>query len=225
MRMRPTMCCAVLAASFALCGKAAPQSRVAVTVPTGNVNPLDNLDNPVTPGVQPPIGGVVPGGPAATPDPGLGGTRIAPPTAREPRGNPLWAVPLKSMSATRERPLFSPSRRPPAPPVAYVEPPRLASVAPPAEPERPRLSLIGLVVGDKDKIAIFVDETTREIIRLRPDQGHGGWVLRSVQGRETTLEKASMSVILALPAPGDAPGPTAPIAGPNGIKPIPGDQL
>ena len=26
-------------------------------------------------------------------------------------GNPLWATPLRSISATRERPLFSPSRR------------------------------------------------------------------------------------------------------------------
>lgn len=50
----------------------------------------------------------------------------APPaTALPPTGNPLWAVPLKSLSVTRERPLFSPSRRAPAPPVlaaAYTVP-------------------------------------------------------------------------------------------------------
>jgi len=217
--MRSTTFFVAIVVSLAPCGVAAPQSRVAVTVPTGSVNPLDN---PITPGVQPPVGGTMPGEPAAIPE--LGGSRIAPPDSREPRGNPLWAVPLKSLSATRERPLFSPSRRPPAPPVAYVEPPRPISVAPPAEPERPRLSLIGLVIGDKDKIAIFVDETTREVVRLRPDQGHGGWVLRSVEGRETTLEKSSTTVILALPAPGDNPRPAPPPGGPR-IIPIPGDQL
>ena len=222
MRTRPAIWCVGIVASVALCGQAAPQSRLAVTVPTGNVNSLDNL---VTPSTPPPSGGVLPGGPTPMPDPGLGGTRMAPPGAREPRGNPLWAIPLKSMSFTRDRPLFTPSRRPPAPPVAYVEPARPASIAKPAEPERPRLSLIGVVVGAKDKIAIFVDETTREVIRLRQDQGHDGWILRSVQGRETTLEKSPLTVILALPAPGDEPRPAAPFARPNGIIPIPGDQL
>ena len=30
--------------------------------------------------------------------------------------NPIAAIPLSSLSATRERPVFSPTRRPPAPP-------------------------------------------------------------------------------------------------------------
>ena len=52
-------------------------------------------------------------------------------------GNPLWAIPVASFTATRERPLFSPSRRPP-PPVAVV---KVAASAPPpppkpAEPEK-----------------------------------------------------------------------------------------
>ena len=29
----------------------------------------------------------------------------------EPSGNPLWAIPMQLLTATRERPLFSPSRR------------------------------------------------------------------------------------------------------------------
>ena len=36
----------------------------------------------------------------------------------EPSGNPLWAIPLSALTATRERPLFLPSRRAPAPAVA-----------------------------------------------------------------------------------------------------------
>src|SRR5438445_6924776 len=62
---------------------------------------------------------------------------IAPIAAGEPApsGNPLWGVPLKSLSASRERPIFLPSRRPPAPAVraAYAEPPK--SAPPPLEPE------------------------------------------------------------------------------------------
>src|SRR5262245_13797637 len=41
---------------------------------------------------------------------------------REPRGNPLWAIPMSSLPVTRERPLFLPSRRPPAAP-AVAGPP------------------------------------------------------------------------------------------------------
>ena len=45
----------------------------------------------------------------------------APPRAErpaDPTGNPLWAIPLSSLTATRERPIFLPSRRAPAPAVA-----------------------------------------------------------------------------------------------------------
>ena len=85
------------------------------------------------------------------------------PQPRELSGNPLWAIPLSSLSATRERPLFTPSRRPPA--AAIAGPPRVDPVAatPPTEPERPRLMLVGAIVGDQGGIAIFVDQTTNDI--------------------------------------------------------------
>src|SRR5450631_3845625 len=54
-----------------------------------------------------------------TPPPGI--EQIAPDVAVKEQpltGNPLWGVPLQSLSATRERPIFLPSRRPPAPAVA-----------------------------------------------------------------------------------------------------------
>src|ERR1700721_2394532 len=43
-------------------------------------------------------------------------SQAANPPAPQP-GNPLWAVPFSSLTVTRERPLFSASRRPPPPPV------------------------------------------------------------------------------------------------------------
>src|SRR5205085_1277730 len=65
----------------------------------------------------------------------------------EPSGNPLWAIPLSALTATRERPLFLPSRRAPAPAVAgrpIVAPPppppgvpRAASPPPPPPPGAP----------------------------------------------------------------------------------------
>ena len=122
---------------------------------------------------------------------------------RPPTGNPLWAIPLRELSATRERPIFSPSRRPPPPAVAAA--PRVATprvAVKPAEPERPQLSLVGTIAGAGEGFGIFVDQTTKNVVRLRTVDGHRGWILRSVRGREATLEKDRETVVLALPAPG-----------------------
>ena len=123
---------------------------------------------------------------------------------RELPANPLWAIPLKQLSNTRERPIFSPSRRPPA--SAVVGPPPAAApvrVPPkPAGPQSPELSLVGTVIGEKESIAVFVEDTTKNPVRLRTGEAYKGWTLRSVQGREATLEKDRESVNLSLPQPG-----------------------
>ena len=117
-------------------------------------------------------------------------------------GNPLWAVPLSSLTVTRERPLFSASRRPPAPPVVMQPVVRARPVPPPPPraPEPPRLSLVGTVGGDQG-IAVFVDQTTQTIVRLRTGEGHDGWVLRTVGGREVTLQNDHETAVLSLPRP------------------------
>ena len=115
-------------------------------------------------------------------------------------GNPLWAIPHESLSATRERPIFSPSRRPP--PVlaaAPLEPPKPPPPAP--EAQRPALRLLGIVSGAIDGFAIFINETTQNIVRLKTGEGHEGWILRSVKAREAVLENNRRRAVLALPSP------------------------
>jgi general secretion pathway protein N len=125
---------------------------------------------------------------------------------REPRGNPLWAIPLRSLTATRERPLFTPSRRPPAPAVAGPPPAEPPPAPPPTGPDRPQLILVGAISGETEGIAVFLDANTRDIVRLRTGESHpSGWTLRSVKGREVALVKDQETVILALPAPTDDP--------------------
>jgi general secretion pathway protein N len=135
--------------------------------------------------------------------------RPAVPIARErPSGNPLWGIPLRVLTATRERPLFSPSRRPPAPPVVAAPVPARPVAAPkPAEPDHPLLTIVGTIVGVSDSIAVFINQATNEVIRIHTGQDHDGWVLRGVHGREATFEKNERSSTLALPAPGATPGP------------------
>jgi len=119
--------------------------------------------------------------------------------SERPIGNPLWAIPLKDLTATRERPIFSPSRRPPQPAVVaapYV-PPR-----PPAEPERPQLALVGTVASEQEGLGIFLDQSTNKTIRLKLGEDHRGWQLSKVIGREVVLQKGAQTVTLALPPPG-----------------------
>jgi len=117
-------------------------------------------------------------------------------------GNPLWTIPLKELAVTRERPIFSPSRRPPPP--AVVAAPYIPPQPPPAvrEPERPPLALVGTVAGENEALGIFLDQTSNKIVRLKLGDGHQGWLLRKVIGREVTLQKDGQSVTLGLPAPG-----------------------
>jgi hypothetical protein len=116
-------------------------------------------------------------------------------------GNPLWAIPFGSLSITRDRPIFTPSRRPPAPAVVVATPvfqPKV--VVRPPEPEHPNLALIGTVVGDSEGIGVFLDQATNNFIRIKTGEGHAGWILKSIKAREVTLEKGQQTETLRLPA-------------------------
>jgi hypothetical protein len=115
--------------------------------------------------------------------------------------NPLWAIPFAQLPITRDRPIFSPSRRPPPPAVAPAAVPKVVAVPKPRESERPQLTLVGTIAGDEEGFGIFLDQSTQAIFRLKVGEDHQGWTLRSVQGREATLEKDQRVVPLALPQP------------------------
>src|SRR5262245_14769394 len=119
-----------------------------------------------------------------------------------PSANPLWAIPLATLSNTRERPIFSASRRPPAPAVAAAPAPR-APPPPPKPPrtERPQLSLVGTIVGGDQSIGIFLDQASKAALRLRPGEEYQGWTLSSVLGREVVFERDRQSTTLTLPQP------------------------
>jgi hypothetical protein len=125
-------------------------------------------------------------------------------------GNPLWSVPLTSLSATRDRPIFSPSRHPPPQVVVaapYVAPPP-PPPAPPPEPDRPLLTLLGVVAGDTVSVGIFTDQSDKPPFNLRIGEGYQGWVLRTVRGREAIFEKSNRTATLTLVGP-ESPAMTA----------------
>ncbi|WP_174513480.1 hypothetical protein [Methylocella tundrae] len=110
-------------------------------------------------------------------------------------------IPLESLRATRERPLFSATRRPPPPVVtegAKVSEP--VSAPKPSEPEKPQVALVGVVHGPLIDIAVFLDETDKSLMRLRVGQSVRGWIVHDLDARAATLEKAKQQVKLELPA-------------------------
>src|SRR5260370_26332814 len=75
-----------------------------------------------------------------------------------PAGNPLWALPLERLSITRERPIFSPSRRPPTPAPSYVAPVAVWPAAPPPGPPAPPRCVVGPRVGPHRPTGHFLCE-------------------------------------------------------------------
>ncbi len=99
---------------------------------------------------------------------------VAPASERTLSANPLWAIPAV---------------------------PKVVAVPKPRESERPQLTLVGTIAGDEEGFGIFLDQSTQAIFRLKVGEDHQGWTLRSVQGREATLQKDQRVVPLALPQP------------------------
>jgi general secretion pathway protein N len=109
-------------------------------------------------------------------------------TSQHGSGNPLWSIPMNSLVATRTRPIFAPSRRPPARSVT----------APTSSSLRPPLALVGTIAANDGSIAILFDETTKRTVRLRTGESHHGWTLQQLKGREATLQKGKQRAVLYL---------------------------
>lgn len=116
--------------------------------------------------------------------------------------NPLRAVGLDNLNATRERPLFSASRRPAAEPPAPV-PVAVAAEAPPTpRPAEPApFLLVGTLIGTTAQIAIARIVGTDEVITLAPGASRNGWSVRAIEARRLSVEKDGRIEDLAL---GDA---------------------
>jgi general secretion pathway protein N len=96
--------------------------------------------------------------------------------------NPLEAQPLDRLSATRERPLFSPTRRPTPPPPP--PPPEAAPVA--VVPQPPNVQLFGIVVDDEGARAI-VRSGSEKVDRVQIGDDIGGWKVSQIEGRRLVL--------------------------------------
>jgi hypothetical protein len=97
--------------------------------------------------------------------------------------SPLAAQPLDRLSATRERPLFSPTRRPPPPPPPVVAAPE----PPPSPPPPPNVALFGIVMDGDEAHAIVRAGPSDKIMRVGVGDDIGGWKVAQIEERRLVL--------------------------------------
>ena len=134
----------------------------------------------------------------------------ADPAVAAPPEGVLAGIPLDTLRATRERPLFVPSRRAPEapPPVAAVEP---TTPPPPPAPmlaqePPPRFTLLGIIRSPgQGSAAVVSDEADHTSFTLKPGADRHGWVLQSIAGNVVTLKNGERAMALTYPEPQSRP--------------------
>ena len=114
--------------------------------------------------------------------------------------NPLSTLQLDTLAATRDRPLFAPSRSkpPPPPPPEPERPPPEPKAPPPPPPEPLHFRLVGVVIDTSGGIALLKDEQSGEIHRVRQGEDVQGWTLKSVVARSVELTREDQTAALRL---------------------------
>ena len=120
--------------------------------------------------------------------PGAYASEAVPPARLQ---NPLAAISLDELSATRDRPLFVPSRRPP-PPVSVVQ-----SAPPPlGPPDPPNLTLIAIILDGHQRA--IVQEGTGPISRLQTGDNIDGWRIARIEKQRIEIAHDSRTVSITM---------------------------
>ncbi len=111
---------------------------------------------------------------------GAGGE--TPPMAALPAQPSYALAPLDDFSAILERPLFSPTRRPPA-----------QGEAPTATPEsKLQVTLVGVIISSEEQIAIVRLKDASRFERLSVGDSFQGWILDSIEPSRVTFRRGDL---------------------------------
>lgn len=94
--------------------------------------------------------------------------------------SPLAARSLDRFSGTLDRPLFSPTRRPPLPP------PVLAA-APPPPPPPPNVALLGVIMDGEQARAVVRAGPMEKVLRVSIGDDIGGWKVGQIEKQKLVL--------------------------------------
>jgi general secretion pathway protein N len=124
--------------------------------------------------------------------------------------------PLEELRATRERPLFSPNRKPDAEVATRTEEPVIEE-SPAAVP----FELTGVVMGAKRAVAILRNRETMETVHLHQGETAETWSVEEIAQRHIVLSSEGKQVRLQLfdPKPEGAAGSPAQLPNPHQVDP------
>jgi type II secretory pathway component PulC len=100
--------------------------------------------------------------------------------------NPLAAQSMERLSATLDRPLFSPSRRGVLTPPVNRDP---ETPTPPQPPPPPNLVLSGVVMDGASARVVVLVGAERKIQRAQVGDEIGGWTVSQIAGRNVVLSR------------------------------------
>ena len=103
---------------------------------------------------------------------------------------------LNDLRQTRERPLFSATRRPP-PKVDLAQ--AMTSAPPPPPIMPPAVTLIGVVLGTGEHAVIVQEKAAGKPIRVAVGQDIEGWRVDSIKPRSFILKNGDRAVTLTFP--------------------------
>ncbi len=106
----------------------------------------------------------------------------APPLSDLPAEPSFVMAPAESFSAILERPLFSPTRRPPAEGTVTIES---------AEPEL-EVTLVGIIISSEEQIAIIKPKGGSQFVRLSEGDSFQGWVLETIEPDRITFQRGDI---------------------------------
>lgn len=101
---------------------------------------------------------------------------------------------LESLKATRNRPLFSPTRRPPPARISPITP------ASPGPRPPPQVDLTGVILGPGERAAIVVVPGGSAPRAVHLGAAIDGWRVTAIAARSIVLSHAGRSVEIRLPA-------------------------
>jgi hypothetical protein len=126
--------------------------------------------------------------------------------------NPLAARPLDDFAATRDRPLFTPSRRPfVAPAVARAEAP------PPPPPPPPELTFFGTLVDADGASAIVRGGPSEKPVHVHVGDMVGGWKIAKIDDRQIVLSRDERAITFTMFDSAQSPKHTASV---NRLPPV-----
>ena len=119
-------------------------------------------------------------------------TAVALARAEDQRPSALPWLKLEDLSATRERPLFAPTRRRPPPQEQAV------TVVVEHPPETPRMVLTGIIVKPSETIVVLRNVATSESISLRSGESVGAWRVEAQNDHSVILSDGTQQFTLEM---------------------------